>query len=92
MGYRIELGEIEAAINSLEYIHEVGVVYKRQENELGQIVAFVKSANGVTEKKIADEIQQIVPPYMVPRKVHVQESLSRNRNGKVDRNQQRELA
>ena len=91
MGYRIELEEIEAAFNSLEFVLEVGVVYKQGENGLGQIVAFVNSANGISESEIINEIKKIVPPYMVPRKVHLKGTLPKNRNGKIDRNQLKEL-
>ena len=92
MGYRIELEEIEAAFGTLDYIDEVLVVYRRREDGLGQIIAFVSVSSEVAEKQILKDIKEIVPPYMVPRKVNLMATLPKNRNGKVDRKRLQELS
>lgn len=88
MGYRIELEEIEAGFNSISYVNEVGVIYERLAEGMGQIKAFV-SVND-TSKKSSDllaDIKKAVPSYMVPRIIVILDSLPKNKNGKVDRKQ-----
>ena len=45
MGYRIELEEIESALNSLDYVSESAVIYKRVNSSFGKIIAFICSGN-----------------------------------------------
>jgi len=85
MGYRIELEEIEAGLNTLAYVAEAAVVYVRAESGPGKIVAFVGADHGVSPKTVANEIRKVVPPYMVPKDIHVLPFLPKNRNGKIDR-------
>jgi D-alanine--poly(phosphoribitol) ligase subunit 1 len=85
MGYRIELEEIEAAFNTLEYINEVGVVYEKFDDGLGQIKAFVTLKSHVSIESIREEIRKILPPYMIPRIITILDSMPRNQNGKIDR-------
>jgi D-alanine--poly(phosphoribitol) ligase subunit 1 len=86
MGYRIELEEIEAAFNSLPYVDEVGVIYEKITTDLGQIKAYVSLANGAKEvAEIHQDIQKLLPPYMLPKQIQLLEILPKNRNGKIDR-------
>ena len=92
MGYRIELEEIEAAFNSIPYVNEVGVVYEKISAELGQIKAYVSiSVQGKTPAELMNEVKKILPPYMVPRAIEILGMLPKNKNGKVDRKQLKEL-
>ena len=91
MGYRIELEEIEAAFVTLAYIDEVGVVYRRLEDGRGQIIAFVSASSKVPEKEILKDVKEIVPPYMVPRRIELMPLLPKNPNGKIDRRRLQEL-
>lgn len=91
MGYRIELEEIEAGFSSLGYVDEVAVVYKRVANGLGQIVAFVSCAEA-DQKRLSGDIQEVVAPYMVPKRIHVLDVLPKNANGKIDRTRLKEMA
>jgi D-alanine--poly(phosphoribitol) ligase subunit 1 len=85
MGYRIELEEIEAGFNTLKQIKECGVIYKRINDSLGQIIAFI-SLNELTDVSvIADEIKTILPSYMLPKQLHILDKLPKNQNGKIDR-------
>lgn len=85
MGYRIELEEVEAAFNCLDYIDEVGVVYRSEPNGLGQIVAFVGSTGDVPTSRILADVRKVLPPYMVPKRITKLDALPKNRNGKIDR-------
>ncbi|MGE0590826.1 MAG: AMP-binding protein, partial [Cyclobacteriaceae bacterium] len=92
MGYRIELEEIEAAFSTLSYVDEVGVIYEKISDELGQIKAFLCiNIPNVDEMTISDDIRQIVPAYMVPRRIVVLDRLPKNQNGKIDRRQLKEM-
>lgn len=92
MGYRIELEEVEAAFNSLDYVNEVGVVYQRIQEGMGQIVAFVSCAALIDRQTLAADVKAKLPPYMVPKRIEVMEVLPKNANGKIDRTKLRELS
>ncbi|MDA2932872.1 amino acid adenylation domain-containing protein [Acidobacteria bacterium AH-259-D05] len=81
MGYRIELEEIEAALNGTGLIHECAVTYGRK-NGYDEITGFVVSS--FSEKEIRAKIKEIIPSYMVPRKIIHMDSLPQNTNGKID--------
>src|SRR5664280_487200 len=85
MGYRIELEEIEAGFNSLEYINEVGVVYEKFEDGLGQIKTYVTLKSIVAIESIKKDIKKVLPAYMIPRIITILDSMPRNQNGKIDR-------
>jgi D-alanine--poly(phosphoribitol) ligase subunit 1 len=88
MGYRIELEEIEAAFSTLSYVNEAGVVYEKINAELGQIKAFISVSDKAIEKEsIIRDIKNLLPPYMIPRVLHILEMLPKNANGKIDRKQ-----
>jgi D-alanine--poly(phosphoribitol) ligase subunit 1 len=90
MGYRIELEEIEAAFATLEYADEVAVVYKKDAQGMGKILAYVATTSDVDGKAILADVKRILPPYMVPKVVQTMPSLPKNRNGKIDRKQLQE--
>ena len=83
MGYRIELEEIEAVINTLPGTRETCVVYKKETNGLGQIIAYVVSNDKGSD--ILGATRNLLPSYMIPRQVIVLDSLPKNKNGKIDR-------
>ncbi len=85
MGYRIELEEIEAALNSLQYVAESVALYRRTRPEFGQIIAVVGSPEDVDEHRIKKDLAPVIPDYMVPNRIVVEEDLPKNRNGKIDR-------
>lgn len=85
MGYRIELEEIEAAFNSLEYINEAAVIYKKLGHGLGMILAYVAASEKLNPKVIQQEIRELLPEYMIPKKIKITDHLPKNKNGKIDR-------
>jgi D-alanine--poly(phosphoribitol) ligase subunit 1 len=82
MGYRIELEEIEAALNGIKNIHECAVTYGKK-NGYDEITGFVKSE--MSKQEIKTMLKELIPEYMVPRKIFLKDSLPKNANGKVDR-------
>jgi D-alanine--poly(phosphoribitol) ligase subunit 1 len=85
MGYRIELEEIEAALNSVPEVKECAVVYRKMGDGLGEIVGFAALSRPKTPGELIRDVAVIIPPYMVPKRVTVLESLPKNANGKIDR-------
>jgi D-alanine--poly(phosphoribitol) ligase subunit 1 len=85
MGYRIELEEIEAALAVVPEVKECAVIYRKLGDGLGEIVAFAALATPKPPEKLIREVAEIVPPYMVPRRVTVLDELPKNANGKIDR-------
>jgi len=84
MGYRIELEEIESNINSLSCVVECAVLYGIK-NENAQITAFVDSKS--QPKEIKNQLKDLIPPYMIPRKIIKLDSLPKSSNGKINRRQ-----
>ncbi len=91
MGYRIELEEIETVLNTLHYVNESAVIYKKEENGIGQIIAFVNSNKVNDTKQISNDLKLKLPPYMRPKKIFILESLPKNRNGKIDKIRLKEM-
>ncbi len=91
MGYRIELEEIEAGLNSLPPVKEAAVVYNSGIGPAGRILAYVAADQGVTQRDILTGLSEVLPPYMLPKKVEIMERLPKNRNGKIDRVALKEL-
>lgn len=85
MGYRIELEEIEAGLNSLPFVSQAAVTYRKGNEKYGIITAFVVS-NSITDVKIVhSQLAKILPLYMIPRDIIFINELPKNPNGKVDR-------
>ena len=85
MGYRIELEEIEAALGTLPGVRECAVIYQRLGDGLGQILGYAAVEAVVPSGELVKKVAAIVPPYMVPRRITVMDSLPKNANGKIDR-------
>ena len=92
MGYRIELEEIEAGLNSLPAVQEAAVVYHSEHGPAGRILAYVAADDTVTQREILTALSEVLPPYMLPKKVEIMGQLPKNRNGKIDRVSLRGLA
>jgi len=85
MGYRIELEEIESLLNTLKYVNEAAVIYERINDSMGQIIAFVATSGAIEENIVMADLKNMVPEYMVPRRLYVLETLPKNQNGKIDK-------
>lgn len=97
-GYRIELGEVEHAIRKGVNIRDVAIVARSTSDNDREIVGFVTmkedqktayvEASGQVHEvgnRVRQQLQDLLPAYMVPAQIVVLEYLPLNANGKVDR-------
>jgi len=85
-GYRVELLEVEEALRRAAGTSEVAAV-PWPLNEGGSaegLVGFVCAAS-VDARAITASCRELLPPYMVPKRVIAVEALPLNVNGKIDR-------
>ncbi|WP_158617448.1 amino acid adenylation domain-containing protein [Legionella sp. km772] len=87
MGYRIELEEIENAMAKLPHINQAAVVYQRANASYGKLIGFVASSESPEEQYLLNELEKLLPNYMIPSRIVVKKVLPKNSNGKVDRQQ-----
>lgn len=88
-GYRMEIGDIEANILLKENVEAVCVVPKRKDGKIRSLVAFVvaPSVSGSFDdaKDIKHHLKELLPEYMVPKKIKFIDKLPMTSNGKVNR-------
>ena len=81
MGHRIELQEIEIAVNALEYIHFCCCLY----NKTARKIVLFYSADNECNLKIMEDLESVLPKYMIPNKYEYRDRLPLNGHGKIDR-------
>ncbi|WP_212003973.1 non-ribosomal peptide synthase/polyketide synthase [Chitinophaga sp. HK235] len=85
-GYRIELGEIESALLQQNGItHAVVVASEEKEDKV--LVAYIVLENdfALDKKQLREDLNRVLPSYMLPGYYVVLESIPLTSNGKVDR-------
>ncbi len=91
MGYRIELEEIDAALYALPGVTEAAAAYIRDRSAFGHIVAAVAGEDGLDGDRTRQALGEHLPPYMLPDRILVLDSLPKNANGKISRPAVRDL-
>lgn len=90
MGYRIELEEIELALCLCASIIEAAVIYKKNPTRAGEIIGFVSTEDEEDLSLIREQIENILPSYMLPHRFIWKHELPKNSNGKIDKKKLRE--
>ncbi|NNM91774.1 MAG: amino acid adenylation domain-containing protein [Candidatus Eremiobacteraeota bacterium] len=85
MGYRIELEEIEAALNRIGGVLQSAVVHKSSKQGQKMIVAYVSVDAPLDEAHLREQMEQLLPAYMIPQRFDIRASLPKNANGKIDK-------
>ncbi|CDG83792.1 Pls/PosA family non-ribosomal peptide synthetase [Janthinobacterium agaricidamnosum] len=88
-GFRVELGEIEALLAQQAGIGTVAVLL-RKDDGIDQLVAYLvpeaaAADDAVSAKTLRHALNQHLPPYMVPGRFEVLDSMPRLTSGKIDR-------
>ena len=84
-GYRVELQEIEAALRKCCGAEQVIALPSRAANgDADSVVAFVAGVAGLDQGAVLKSCREVLPDYMVPRRVHVLAEMPLNANGKID--------
>jgi D-alanine--poly(phosphoribitol) ligase subunit 1 len=87
-GLRVELEEVEAYLREVYRTDSVAAVaWPMNHGSANGIVAFVCGDFGMDDPEIRTQINDRLPEYMVPSRVHRVDSLPLNANGKVNRKQ-----
>ncbi|MBW9155439.1 D-alanine--poly(phosphoribitol) ligase subunit DltA [Clostridium sp. FP2] len=87
-GYRVEIEDIENNIKKLPFIKNAVVVPIKEKNKikyLATVVVINDKFEGNIIISVKNSLKDLLPSYMIPRKVKVIEALPMNRNGKIDR-------
>lgn len=79
MGHRVELDEVECAACQLDSVSEACCIYQKEKEKL---ILFYTGA--MSNKEVAVGLRNILPGFMVPRKVVQLETLDKLPNGKID--------
>ena len=94
-GYRIELLDIESNLLKIEGILQACVIANYDtDNKVKSITAFVSCNDDIKEKSVSyikEELEKLIPHYMIPKKIKFLDSLPMNNNGKIDRKKLQEM-
>ena len=95
-GYRIELGDIEENLMRLPGIGRAVVLPSIREGKVKSLTGYVEGrpAGGdrlAAVRQIKDQLRQLLPDYMVPKKIVFLDRLPVTANGKTDRKALKEL-
>lgn len=82
-GHRVELGEVEAALRVCDGVIDAVVVILEDRHAVSSLAAAVMGAN-VNVQDVKEQLSEILPPYMVPRRIASIQQLPRTEHGKTD--------
>ncbi|WP_250944740.1 non-ribosomal peptide synthetase [Clostridium felsineum] len=84
-GFRIELGEIESALREIDKVKDAVVIVREDENKEKSINAYIVSDEDITVSEIREELEKMLPDYMVPAYMMQIENIPLTANGKIDK-------
>ncbi|MBV8211656.1 MAG: AMP-binding protein [Verrucomicrobia bacterium] len=85
-GYRVELQEIEAVLRSMcDTEQVVSIAWPVENGSADGVVAFVAGVAALDVGRVLDYCSNILPSYMVPKKIYLCDEMPLNANGKIDR-------
>ena len=93
MGYRIELGDVENALLSINEVRDAAVILVNEHRFENQktLVAYAEVEIGTNLSDIMIELRQLLPAYMLPKRIIPLKQLPRSGRGKVDRQNLHEI-
>jgi fengycin family lipopeptide synthetase D len=85
-GYRVEPGEVEKALLGLPGVREAVVVAQCDDQSENYLVAYLVSRDGTDVAALRQQLQQVLPDYMMPAYLVPLERMPLTSSGKVDKN------
>ncbi len=79
MGHRVELDEIEAAAMEIEGVSECAALYDHEKENI-----WLLYTGDIASREISLKLREMIPLFMVPRKLKQLEELAKLPNGKTD--------
>lgn len=86
-GHRIELEEIERVVSKIDGIERCICIFEERKSKLKCFYL-----GDIEKTELVDEMQKLLPFYMIPRVIKRVENMPLNKNGKVDRKKLAEIA
>jgi non-ribosomal peptide synthetase-like protein len=84
-GFRVELGEIESVLSDQPSVRQAAVAL-RNENGLDELVAFLIVDEPILDfRDLRAALRERLPPYMIPSRFEILETLPKLSSGKIDR-------
>ena len=83
-GFRVELTEIESYLTQHPSISNCAVLLTKPQSQVTKLVAFL-SSDSVSAEEMKAYLKERLPPYMIPNRFVLMESMPLNANGKIDR-------
>jgi hypothetical protein len=83
-GFRIEIGEIENRLLQVPGVRD-GAVVVAGSAETPQLVCYISGAQAPEPEAVREALTAVLPPYMVPQRVHRIAELPLTANGKTDK-------
>lgn len=92
-GYRVELEEIEKVIQKLSKVKNAIVLLIQKGNDK-QLVSYVepRPQENLSEQNLRNDLEPILPHYMIPDRVFLTEYMPLTQNGKIDRERLKQQA
>lgn len=96
-GYRIEIEDVESNIMTAKDVCQAAVYVNEKNGKAEELVACIvlKNHDAKMEKSevisLREELKEILPYYMIPKKIKLYDSLPMTTNGKVDRKKLKEI-
>ncbi len=84
-GYRIELGDIENNLLRIEGVNRALVVPETDEETVKYLKAYVETESEMTSREVKASLAELLPQYMIPKRIIFTDSIPMTANGKVDR-------
>lgn len=85
MGHRVELEDLEAHLRAASGTDAVAAVARPAAGGTATTLAAFVSGAAKSPAEIRERLRELVPPYMLPRRVVALDALPLSTNGKVDR-------
>lgn len=86
LGHRIELGEIETAVQARQNVTRACCLYDQDKKRI--LLFYTGEREG---KELLTELRDVLPPFMLPNKLTKLDEMPMSKNGKIDRNQLKQL-